>query len=44
MKTVTPLGGSTLKGRFIALEPLSGANRDALLAAFEPGVFHLHAV
>jgi len=28
-----------LNGRFIALEPLTAANRDALLAAFEPGVF-----
>jgi len=26
-------------GRFIALEPLSAANRDALLAAFDAGVF-----
>src|SRR5689334_20400869 len=39
MKTVTPLGGDILKGRFIALEPLSAANRDSLLAAFEAAVF-----
>ena len=39
MNKVTPLGGSTLKGRFIALEPLSAANRDALFAAFDAGVF-----
>jgi hypothetical protein len=28
MKTVMPLGGDTLKGRFIALEPLGAAKRD----------------
>lgn len=39
MKTVTPLGGSVLSGRFVALEPLSDANRNALIAAFELSVF-----
>src|ERR1700759_3690955 len=39
MKEVIPLGGSVLAGRFIALDPLSAANRAALIAAFEPGVF-----
>ena len=39
MKPVAPLGGDLLKGRFIALEPLSTANRDSLLAAFEADVF-----
>lgn len=39
MNKVTPLGGSMLTGRFIALEPLGRANRDALFAAFDAGVF-----
>ncbi|HWD27898.1 MAG TPA: GNAT family protein [Rhizomicrobium sp.] len=40
MKTVEPLGGSTLTGRFVALEPLEARHHaDLIAAAAAPGIF-----
>jgi RimJ/RimL family protein N-acetyltransferase len=40
MKTVGPLGGAVLRGRFVALEPFMAAHRGSLIAAAQaPGIF-----